>query len=81
MNFNKLNNKPTDQIQQFTFLGCDIIYDYDHDVQKKLHKFQHLCGTMIRTLKGKTRPETQLKFYKVMAVPSLLYGSEIWTLG
>ena len=50
------------------------------DIQKKLHKFQHLCGTIIRTLKERTRPETQLKFYKLMAVPTLLYDSEIWTL-
>ena len=27
-----------------------------------------------------TRPVTQLKFYKVMEVSTLLYGSEIWTL-
>ena len=53
-----INNKPIEQIQHFTYLGCDITYDYEHDVQKKLHKLQHLCGTIIRTLKGKTRPET-----------------------
>ena len=32
-----------------------------------------------RTLKN-TRKETLLKFYKVMAVPLILYGSEFWTL-
>jgi hypothetical protein len=26
----------------------------------------------------KTRKETDLKFYKIMAVPVLLYGSETW---
>ena len=55
---------------------------YMNTVPKRLdHRFQHLCGTINRFLKGKTRPETQLKFYKVMAVPTLLYGSEIWTRG
>ena len=49
-------NKPIDQIQHFAYLGCDITYDYDYYVQKKLHKFQHLCGTIIRILKGKSRP-------------------------
>ena len=56
------------------------LYDYDHNVQKKYHKFEYLSGTTILTLKGKTRPETQLKFYKMIAVPTLLYSSEIWTL-
>jgi type IV secretory pathway VirB4 component len=31
-----------------------------------------------RTLKNKTRKETRLKFYKAMAIPALMYGSEIW---
>ena len=31
-----------------------------------------------RTLKGKTQLSTQIKFYKVMAVPVLMYGSENW---
>jgi hypothetical protein len=35
--------------------------------------------TIARTLNKKTRKETNLKFYKIMAVPVLLYGSEIWT--
>ena len=53
-----INNKPIEQIQQVTCLGCDVSCDYDHDVQKKLHYFQHFCRTIIQTLKGKTRPES-----------------------
>jgi hypothetical protein len=33
-----------------------------------------------RTLKNKTRKETNPKFYNIMAVPVLLCGSETWTL-
>jgi hypothetical protein len=36
--------------------------------------------TILRTWKGKTRQDTQLRFYKVMAIPALLYGSEAWTV-
>ena len=25
-------NKPIEQIQHFTYLGCDMTYNYDHDV-------------------------------------------------
>jgi hypothetical protein len=38
-----------------------------------------VCGVIARTLKKKTRKETNLKFYKIMSVPVLLYGSERWT--
>jgi hypothetical protein len=38
-----------------------------------------MCGTIKRTLTNKTRKDTQLKFYKVMAVP-VLYGCENWAL-
>jgi hypothetical protein len=38
-----------------------------------------MCGTIKRTLINKTRKDTQLKFYKVMAV-SVLYGCENWAL-
>ena len=34
----------------------------------------------LRTLKGKTQLSTQIKFYKMMAVPFLMYGSENWSL-
>ena len=29
---------------------------------------------------AKTQLSTQIKFYKVMAVPALMYGSENWSL-
>jgi hypothetical protein len=45
---------------------------------KKINRFQGVCGTIRKYLK-KTRTETQMKFYKVIARPTLLYGSETWT--
>ncbi|KAJ4431530.1 hypothetical protein ANN_20128, partial [Periplaneta americana] len=49
------------------------------DVDIKLAKFQQLLRTIKSTLLKKVRPETILKFYKVMTVPTLLYGSETWS--
>jgi hypothetical protein len=40
---------------------------------------QNICELIARTVKKKTRKETNLTFYKIMAVPVLLYGSETWT--
>ena len=39
-----------------------------------------MCGTIRRPLKGKTQLSTQIIFYKMMAVPVLMYGSENWSL-
>ena len=39
-----------------------------------------MCGTISRTLNGKTQLSTQIKLYKEMAVPVLMYGSENWIL-
>ena len=50
------------------------------EVNDKINMFQRMCCTISRTLKGKTQLSTQNKFYKVMAVPVLMYGSENWSL-
>ena len=43
----------------------------------KINRFQKICGTIRKHLK-KTRTDTQMKFYNVVARPTLLYGSETW---
>jgi cyclopropane fatty-acyl-phospholipid synthase-like methyltransferase len=43
----------------------------------KRNRFQSLCVSVRKHLK-KTHTETQMKFYKVIARPTLLYGSETW---
>jgi len=44
---------------------------------KKINRFQGICGTIRKHLK-KSDTETQMKFYKVVARPSLFYGSKTW---
>jgi len=44
---------------------------------QKINRFQGICGTIRKHWK-KTRTDTQIKFYKVVTRPSLLYGSETW---
>jgi hypothetical protein len=75
-----LNTKIIEQVQSFNYLGCDISFTYDRDLSQKVCKFQYACGTIKRTLRNKTRKDTMLKYYKVMAVPMLMYGSENWTM-
>ena len=46
----------------------------------KLRIYYTINYTISRTLKGKTQLSTLIKFFKVMAVPLLMYGSENWSL-
>ena len=75
-----LNDEILEQVNSFNYLGCLISYDQEKDVERKLNKFQHMCGTIHRTLRNKTRKDTMIRFYKVLAVPLLTYGSENWVL-
>lgn len=75
-----VNGNILEQVSHFNYLGCDISFKYEKDIEKKVNRFQMICGTIGRTLGRKTRKEIQMKFYKVMAVPTLIYGSESWTI-
>jgi hypothetical protein len=44
---------------------------------KKRNRFQRICGTIRKHLK-ETPIDTQMKFYEVVARPTLLYGNETW---
>jgi hypothetical protein len=50
--------------------------DGEPDFEKK-NRFQRICGTIRKHLK-KTGTDTQMQFSKVVARPTLLYGSETW---
>jgi len=64
-------------VRQFNYLGCELSLDSEPDFDKKINRFQGICGT-IRKHINKTCTDTQMKFYEVVARPSLLYGSETW---
>jgi hypothetical protein len=50
-----------------------------HDnVESTSFLIHHHSGTINRTLKNKICKDTLMKFYKIMAVPVLSYGSESW---
>jgi hypothetical protein len=44
--------------------------------KRKIKKLNYVNGTVKRTPGKKVRMDTMLKLYKVMSVPSLLYGSK-----
>jgi len=65
-----------EQVRQFNYLGCELSLDGEPDFDKKLNRFQGIYGTTRKHLKKPV--DTQMKFYKVVARTSLLYGSETW---
>ena len=66
-------------VSNFEYLGYSVSYNASNDVVNKLHKFNLMCGTIRRTLKSASKG-TRLKFYKVMALQTVFYGYENWTL-
>ena len=58
-------------------MGCEPSLEGEPDFDKKINRFQGICGNIRKHLK-RTRTDTQMKLYKVVARPSLLYGSETW---
>jgi hypothetical protein len=75
-----MDNKPIEQVSKFKYLGYTLSCMSDCDIKEKISLFQRLCGTIRRILYNKTRKDTQVKLYKIMAVPTLLYVSEASTM-
>jgi hypothetical protein len=47
---------------------------------KKLNKFNGICDTIRKVFKKRCSKETQINVHKTMAIPTLKYSSETWTL-
>ncbi len=54
-----VDNKIIEQVSSFNYLGCEI--GHDEDTNKKLSKFQSVCGIIHRTIENKTRKEMRIK--------------------
>jgi hypothetical protein len=46
-------NETIEKVSHFSYLSCDVTYEINKDIQNKLNKFRHMCGTITITLKGK----------------------------
>jgi hypothetical protein len=75
-----IKNMILEQVKIFTYLGCNISYQNETDIHSKITKFLQILGLLNNTLKPNLIQSTRLKLYKILALPTLLYGSEIWTL-
>ena len=58
-----INDETLEQVNQFTYLGCSISYQFFNDVESKMAKFLQLSDTIKRTIFKKVRTENILKIY------------------
>jgi hypothetical protein len=64
-------------VKQFNYLGRELSLESEQDFDKKIDRFQNICGTIRKHLK-KLRIDTRINLYEVVVRPTLLYGSETW---
>ena len=72
-----INDRILEQVSYFNYLGNGIGYDRKYDIYVKVGRFQTICGTINSIFNNKVRQDTNLKFYKAIAVPVLSYGCEL----
>jgi hypothetical protein len=76
-----IENKILEQVNTFNYLGCHVSYEGENDIQDKITKFLKILGLLNNALKpNQVHKTTRLKVYNTLAVPTLIYGSEILTL-
>jgi hypothetical protein len=49
--------------------------------KNKLKKFHYMLLPIKELWDKKQKNDTHLKFYKILTLPCLMYGSETWTVG
>jgi hypothetical protein len=69
------------KVKNFKYLGCEISYKNEKDVQQKVTKVAHILGIINNAFKPTlAHKSSRIKVYNALAVPFILYGREIWTL-
>jgi len=72
-----INDETLEQVNQFTYLGRSISYQFSNDVEFKLATFLQLIGTIKRTIFKKVGTETILKIYNTLVLPTFYMGRKI----
>jgi ABC-type ATPase involved in cell division len=76
-----INDTIFEQVNEFKYLGCQISYEGERYVKNKISKFLQVTGTINNILKpNQVQKSSRMKIYNTLAIPTLIYGREIWTL-
>ncbi|KAJ4440460.1 hypothetical protein ANN_08601 [Periplaneta americana] len=76
-----INNKIIEQIKNFSYLGYQISYEEEKDLNEKIIKFNRAMGIINQMFKPTlVQKHTRTRIYKTLARPILCFGSEAWTI-
>jgi hypothetical protein len=56
-----INDQPIDQVQFFTFLGCQLTHLAEDDTDLKFTDYNYMCGIIGRAMRRKARLEARQK--------------------
>jgi hypothetical protein len=69
------------QVKNFKFLGCDIWYGNEKNIQRNIENFSQILEISNETFKSSlVRKFSKIYVYNALTVPILLHSSKIWTL-
>jgi uncharacterized ubiquitin-like protein YukD len=69
------------QVNVFNYLGCSLSYEGEKDIDIKISKFLKIKGLINTIFKpSKVKQQTRIQVYNTLALPTLFYGSENWTM-
>jgi hypothetical protein len=71
-----INNNIIEQVNSFNYLEYTITVTKSRYLEIKMNRLNEICKTVRRTLNDKPRKESQIKFCKAVAVPTLIYRSD-----
>ena len=79
-----MNNEQLEQINQYTYLGVAINIDVkiDEEINNRIAKANNIYYQLNHTILGKKEinTKTKIQVYNTIYVPTLIYGSESWTI-
>jgi hypothetical protein len=76
-----IDNKIIQQINVFNYLQCSLSYEGEKDIDVKISKFLKITGLINVIFKpSKVQKQTRIQIYNTFALPTLLCGSENWTM-
>jgi hypothetical protein len=76
-----LNNKIIEQVNMFKYLGYSLSYRGEIDIQAKITNFikvTHIINSVLNL--NPVERHTRLRVYNVLAKPTVVYGSDAWTV-
>jgi hypothetical protein len=76
-----IDNKITEQVNSFNYVEQLISYEQEMNIDNELYNYLKITGITNNVFRPKKAlKKTRIKLYSTLALPSLFYGSENWTI-